>query len=211
MTEEEKKAIESIKELIYGNYNSIILKDTDGYTLWNEDFKTILNLIEKQQNKIASQEKQIKLMQSCDLAKEIKRQQEEIEELKEKNNKIVVAYDGKRYGRKAMILKDYISKDKIKEILGIEEDIPTERILSLLETLISEVNRLEDIEDKKVQVEVQNIERKRDKYWEDKIKEKIEKYEEDYKRQDKEELFNMTKITAGKLSALKELLEGDNK
>ena len=41
----------------------------------------------------------------------------------------------------------------------------------------------------------------------DKIKEKIEKYEEDYKRQNKEELFNMTKITAGKLSALQELLD----
>ena len=41
----------------------------------------------------------------------------------------------------------------------------------------------------------------------DKIREKIEKYEKDYERQDKEELFNMTKITAGKLSALQELLE----
>jgi hypothetical protein len=41
----------------------------------------------------------------------------------------------------------------------------------------------------------------------DKIRELIEKYEQDYKRQDKEELFNLTKITAGKLSALNELLE----
>ena len=40
-----------------------------------------------------------------------------------------------------------------------------------------------------------------------KIREKIEKYEKDYIRQDKEELFNLTKITAGALSALQELLE----
>ena len=41
----------------------------------------------------------------------------------------------------------------------------------------------------------------------DKIRELIEKYEQEYKRQDKEELFNLTKITAGKLSALNELLK----
>lgn len=39
-----------------------------------------------------------------------------------------------------------------------------------------------------------------------KIREKIEKYEKNYIRQDKEELFNLTKITAGALSALQELL-----
>lgn len=52
MNEEEKKAIEDIKKLIYGDYDSIILKDIDGYTLWNEDFETILNLIDKQEKEI---------------------------------------------------------------------------------------------------------------------------------------------------------------
>lgn len=41
----------------------------------------------------------------------------------------------------------------------------------------------------------------------DKIREKIKKYEEDYKRQDKEELYNLAQITAGKLTALEELLK----
>lgn len=40
-----------------------------------------------------------------------------------------------------------------------------------------------------------------------KVKEKIEEYEKDYDRQDKECLYNMTKITAGKISSLQELLQ----
>lgn len=69
--------------------------------------------------------------------------------------------------------KDTISKDKIREKLGIEEDMAEEQILSYIDILVSENNRLEDIEDKKVQVAVDNIEKKRDKYWKEKIREKI--------------------------------------
>ena len=83
-----------------------------------------------------------------------------------------------------VLKENYIHKDKIKEILGIEEDISKDKILSLIETIFEECERLEDVEDKKVQVEVQNIERKRDKYWKDKIKRILKKYEktnvEDY-------------------------------
>lgn len=34
---------------------------------------------------------------------------------KEKNSKITVVFGGRRYGTEAMILKDYVSKDKIKD------------------------------------------------------------------------------------------------
>lgn len=36
---------------------------------------------------------------------------------KEKNNKLVVAYGGRRYGTEGIVLKEYISKDKVKKVL----------------------------------------------------------------------------------------------
>lgn len=89
-----------------------------------------------------------------------------------------------------VLKENYIHKDKILDILGYEEDdeqrknMTNDKILSLIETIFEECDRLEDIEDRKVQVEIQNIERKRDKYWKDKIKRILKKYEktnvEDY-------------------------------
>lgn len=70
----------------------------------------------------------------------------------------------------------FISKDKLKEILGIEET-DSEKILSLLQTIVDENARLEDIEDKKVQIEYNNVFNKGVKSVEDKIKAKIEELE----------------------------------
>lgn len=68
--------------------------------------------------------------------------------------------------------KDIVSKIMIWD----EEELPdNEAIIEMIDTLMREVSRLEDIEDKKVQVEISFIEEKRDKYWKDKIREKIEK------------------------------------
>ena len=88
-------------------------------------------------------EKFEKLMEKC------KRQQEQ---LKIANKKIAA-----QRGQLKMLNKAYIPKSKVKEILGIEEDMEEEKILSLLETIWDEFNRLEDIEDKKVQIEYQNV------------------------------------------------------
>lgn len=71
----------------------------------------------------------------------------------------------------------YIIKDKILEILGIEEETDNEKILSLLQTLVDENNRLEDIEDRKVQIEYNNVFNKGVKSVEDKIKAKIKELE----------------------------------
>lgn len=42
------------------------------------------------------------------------------------------------------------------------------------------------------------------------IEKKIEEYEKDYDRQDKEGLYNLTKITSGKIASLRELLDERN-
>ena len=107
--------------------------------------------------------------------------EEEIEELKEKN----VSLKKEIKSMKSININDnYISKEKILDILGYEEDdeqrknMTTEKILSLIETIFEECDRLEDIEDRKIQVEIQNIENRRDKYWKDKIRAKIKDLEE---------------------------------
>lgn len=72
------------------------------------------------------------------------------------------------------VKENFINQDKIKEILGIEEDINNEKLLSLLQTIVDENARLEDIEDRKVQIEYNNVFNKGVKSVEDKIKAKIE-------------------------------------
>lgn len=90
MSEEENNAIEYLTKWVHW--------ETAGERNLEGDIETALNLINKQQNKIASLEKQIKLMQSCDLEKvikeqqnEIEKQQEEIEELKDDKIKMARA------------------------------------------------------------------------------------------------------------------------
>ena len=73
------------------------------------------------------------------------------------------------------------NKKKGEEILGIEEDINNEKLLSLLQTIVDENARLEDIEDRKVQIEYNNVFNKCVKSVEDKIKAKIEELQEDIK------------------------------
>lgn len=73
-----------------------------------------------------------------------------------------------------------ISKNKLKEILGLEEgdDDSEEGILNYIKIFLEENARLEDIEDKKVQVEYNNVFNKGVKSVEDKIKSKIEEQDE---------------------------------
>lgn len=102
-----------------------------------------------------------------------KKQKKEIDELKEKNENLSDALNNS-----INIKKYWVNKDKIKEILGIEEETDTEEILSLLQTIVSENSRLEDIEDRKVQIEYNNVFNKGVKSVEDKIKAKIEEQDE---------------------------------
>ena len=72
--------------------------------------------------------------------------------------------------------KNYISIKELKKVLQIEEYDNID-VLSHISTLMSEVDRLEDIEDRKVQIECQLIFDKGVKFVEDKIKEKIKELE----------------------------------
>lgn len=69
--------------------------------------------------------------------------------------------------------KDIVSKIMFWDKEGLPKD---EVIIRMLDTLMDEVSRLEDIEDKKVEVAIDFIEAKRDKFWQDKIRETIEHY-----------------------------------
>lgn len=59
-------------------------------------------------------------------------------------------------------------------MLWDKKELPeNDRVIECLDTIMSEVSRLEDIEDREIQVAVKFVEEKRDKYWKDKIREKI--------------------------------------
>lgn len=109
--------------------------------------------------------------------------------------------------------KNYISIKDLKKVLEIEE-FDNIDVLSHISTLMSEVNRLEDIEDRKVQIECQLIFDKGVKSVEDKIKEKIKELEkyvndfEEYWSKDPRQFKKEKCIDYYKLEALKELLQG---
>lgn len=73
--------------------------------------------------------------------------------------------------------KNYISIKDLKKVLDIEEYDNID-VLSHISTLMSEVDRLEGIEDRKVQLEYQLIFDKGVKSVEDKIIEKMKELEE---------------------------------
>lgn len=54
----EEKVIQDLKDLIYNpGYDSIILQDKGGYTMWHNMFEALLKLIEKLQKEL-EQEKE---------------------------------------------------------------------------------------------------------------------------------------------------------
>ena len=171
MNEEEKKAIETVKQ-----YKKCFIFETvheesgERINDYSNSIDIVVNLLEKQQKEI--EELSAKLTTKiCKDVEKINDQQKEIEYLKGQIPQDKIFYYSE---------KEYISKDKIKKILGIDEDFEKdigeydeEKILYLLQTIVAEFNRLEGIEDRKVQVAVDFIESKRDKYWQEKIKNKI--------------------------------------
>lgn len=76
-------------------------------------------------------------------------------------------------------LNHSIRSSAIRERLGIEENIPEEQMLDYIDIIVTENARLEDIEDKKVQIEYEKVFNKGVKSVENKIKEKIEELAKD--------------------------------
>ena len=150
LSDEEKEILNNIKEYMQNDidkgYHKFVYNDL------GSDFKCIdcINAIDNVLNLIEKQSK-------------------EIEELKKP--KYVINCKTNEITK---LTNDFVSKDKIKEILEIEENIDNEKLLSLLQTIVDENARLEDIEDRKLQIEYNNVFNKGVKSVEDKIKTKIE-------------------------------------
>lgn len=114
-----------------------------------------------------------------------------------------------------VIKENYISKDEVLKALGYEENgeeykriyNKEELILSLIRTINEECDRLEDIEDQKVEVAVAFIEEKRDKHWQDKIRKRLEKLKEkEQELSDEQGYFGSSELQA-KIEELEELSE----
>jgi len=177
LSKEEKKAIERIS--IKATTSSIEAINFPNAIVMKKDIKTVLNLIDKQQKELEELKKE-----NIELSSQITDGYWENDRLKEETERLnqeIKKWAEKEHNLTQALLSkgaNSISKEKIKEILGIEEDMTEEQILSYIDILVSENNRLEDIEDRKVQVAVDVIENKRDKYWQEKIKNKIKELEE---------------------------------
>ena len=173
MSGEEKRAVVYLKSYCIND----VLYDNKHY----EQIETVLNLIEKQQKEI--EELKVKNKTQSDCAKPIERT-EEMVNMRWVNHR-------------------FISKDKLKEILGIEET-DSEKILSLLQTIVDENARLEDIEDRKVQIEYDNVFNKGVKSVEDKIKAKIEEIQKRLKEETRTDFLIILKILENELQSLLE-------
>ena len=138
------------------------------------------NLSEEELRKIAKEEISKSIMDNLDSAlifTYITNLEKENAELKEDNSKLILGKFREVADKNSYIKDMYISKEKIKEVLG-NKDMPDEMILTYIETLVSENARLEDIEDRKIQIEYNNVFNKGVKSVEDKIKEALDYIEE---------------------------------
>ena len=153
MTEEEQ---EKLYELLFKDTKNKLEATIEKLRIANAELRDELDKknseIEEQQNKIASLQKEIKLMQSCDLAKVIKKQQKEIEELKKERD--IYYYEWKHLEAN-MITK---IKDLEEKNASLQKEIEA---LELIHETYKEV--IEDIEDRYIS--------------KDKIREKIKELE----------------------------------
>lgn len=161
MSEDSNDILYDIGMQLYDEFN-------DKIATMNDHLGDVYSFRDIKEVEKAEKEKEIKLLRIA-----IIKQQKEIEEFKKKNETLLDALNNS-----INIKKYWVNKDKIKEILGIEEETDTEEILSLLQTIVDENARLEDIEDKKVQIEYNDVFNKGVKSVEDKIKVKIKEQDE---------------------------------
>lgn len=139
---------------------------------------TILNYIEKLQIQVKESEKAL-VREREFKNKEIDKLQKENDSLKEENSKLIFGKFREVANKNSYVSYRYISIDEIKEIIGYgkDEEVTKETIMSLLETMWEENNRLEDIEDRKVEVEYKNVFNKGVISVKDKIRNEIKELE----------------------------------
>ena len=163
MSEKEKEAIAYLSKYI----KSDLFYEQEHYNR----IEIVLNYIDKLQKELKDNiNARFELQRRIDkLQKENKYLREREEYLEKRRSDIINKFQNE-------VTDTTIPKDKIKEALG-DKNIPDEMILTYIETLASENNRLEDIEDRKVQIEYNNVFNKGVRSVEDKIRTKIKELE----------------------------------
>ena len=119
MTEEEKKAIENVKNMFEGITIDSLNKKSKMtiYCLGIADILLFINAFDKQQEEIEKHEENELI-----LCMDIEKRKKEIEELKQEKAKL--KYDLKNnYIDKGIVVKNFISKDKIREKIKELEQI----------------------------------------------------------------------------------------
>ena len=242
MSEEEKEVIDKLsgkknETTWYDTIRQIKREKITDVVVTRQKYITILlNLIDKQQKETENLKSKIHSL--IDLYKQEKeknkKQQKEIEQLANgirvlgtnldiTTEEIIKEFTEKPITEEYMeeFKSRYISKNKVLKAMGYEENDEEyerikqddEKLLAILDTLYSEVCRLEDIEDKKVEVAVDFIEEKRDKYWQNKIIDKIKNSEmlkHNYLANTETSAIvykNIIDIVDAQINVLKELLE----
>lgn len=205
MTEEEAIDILSneVADIVIGNYctHCKICENEDMECRYIKAIDTILDLYNKKQKEIEQLANGIRVLgTNPDITTE--------EIIKEFTEKPISEEYIKKFE------SSYIGKDEVLKALGYEENgeeykriyNKEELILSLIRTINEECDRLEDIEDKKVEVAVDFIEEKRDKYWQDKIRKRLENLKEkEQELSDEQGYFGSSELQA-KIEELEELL-----
>lgn len=168
------------------------------------EWHSLCQKYDQRNEQIESLKKEIKELNSeFALNTEIHKRDEEIKELKET---IKCLHEP---------AENYISKDKVLKAMGYEENDEEyeklkqddEKLLSILDTMYSEFCRLEDIEDQKVEVAVDFIEKRRDKHWQDKIRKRLEKLKDkEQELSDEQGYWGGSELQA-KIEELEEFLE----
>lgn len=163
---------EDLNDILYDIDMQLYDEFNDKIATMNDYLGDVYSFRDIEEVEKAKKEKEIQLLRIA-----IIKQQKKIEELKKNNETQPDCVEPVEKTEEMVNMRwvnhRFISKDKLKEILGIEET-DSEKILSLLQTVVDENARLEDIEDKKVQIEYNNVFNKGVKSVEDKIKAKIE-------------------------------------
>ena len=167
---------EDLNDILYDIDMQLYDEFNDKIATMNDYLGDVYSFRDIEEVEKAKKEKEIQLLRIA-----IIKQQKKIEELKKNNETQPDCVEPVEKTEEMVNMRwvnhRFISKDKLKEILGIEET-DNEKILSLLQTIVNENARLEDIEDKKVQIEYNNVFNKGVKSVEDKIKAKIEEQDE---------------------------------
>lgn len=136
--EEQEEIIVVMEKMIKHNIGICFREEDITYYFRSDEMMNILNYINELENKLASKEKQIKLMQQCDLAKELNKLQKENELLK-----APFEYANGNTLDKKYVELNFVSKDKIRELAQEYKPNQSNTFIESQERYIELVKKLE--------------------------------------------------------------------